>query len=118
MAYFAFALSNGAYSGALFGLGRPHNVRDTVLVCVKSFLGALLTLTFVVFVLKQQTALSRAETLIAGGGCSSLLRAGFVGGSLCSSAIAGQAGVLRVALIRDNEGKRRSGPRHRVWVRG
>lgn len=108
VAYFAFALNNGAYAGMVYGIARPDGVREVIWVAVKSFLAALLTVTFVTFVMKEQTTLSRAEVLIG-----AMLFVVLVAIARWRWAIwvmqKWPSGVLRIGLIRDADGPHASG---------
>lgn len=102
-AYFVFALSNGAYAGSVFGVARRDGTRETVWVALKSFLAALLLVTFITFVLKEQTTLSRAETLI---GAALFVVLVTVGRWFWARWVIRNwpQGVLRIGLIRDTDG--------------
>ena len=103
LAYFAFALSNGAYAGSLFGIARAGGVREVVLGAIKSFLAALLTVTFITFVLKESATISRAEVLIGAALFLLLVTLARWRWAIWVTR-SWPDGVLRMALIRDADG--------------
>ncbi len=103
LAYFAFALSNGAYAGTIYGIGRPDGVREVVWSAVRSFLAALATVTFITFVMKEQTTLSRAEVLIGAGLFLVMVVLARWRWAIWVTRN-WPDGVLRIGLVRDNGG--------------